>query len=105
MRDGKTPRPDLIVTVDPVGRSASFGLGRSNNFGGLWVNITATDDAMNKTGGNLVAGLWGKTSSRITIRADVQVDAHRTHEEFEEMLADARVPEMIQSIRTNAARR
>lgn len=105
MRDPKTPKPDLIVTVDPVGRSASFGLGRSNHFGGLWVNITATDDAMAKTGGNLVAGLWGKTSRLITARADVQIDANRTHEDFAEMLADARVPEMIPSIRANAVRR
>lgn len=105
MRDRRTPRPELIVTVDPVGRSASFGLGRSNNFGGLWVNITATDDAMGKSGGNFVAGLWGKTSRRITVRADVQVDAKRTHENFPAMLADARIPEMIQSVRTNAARR
>lgn len=82
MQDRKTPRPALIVIVDPVGRSASFGLGRSNKFGGLWVNITATDDGMRKSGGNLVAGLWGKTSRRITARFDVQIDANRTQRTF-----------------------
>lgn len=105
MLDRETPRPDLIVTVDPVGRSVSFGLGHSNSFGGLWVNITATEDAMSRTNGNLVAGLWGRTPSRITFRADVQVNSARTHEDFEGMLRDAHVPQMIQSIRANAARR
>jgi hypothetical protein len=63
MLDRKTLKPDLIVTVDPVGRSISFGLERSNKFGGLWVNITATDDAMDKSGGNFVAGCGVKPAS------------------------------------------
>jgi RHS repeat-associated protein len=102
MADPKTPRPDLLVTADPVGDiHASRGIG--NDVGGLWVNITSTKDDSSLSNGNWVSNLWGRSDTQDTGRADVQVDSNRIHEDFEGMLRDAGVPEMIKSIERNYA--
>jgi len=93
----KTPRPDLLVTVDPVGDMRA-PKGAGNGVGGLWVNITATKDDSSLSFGNRVSNLWGRSDAQDTGSADVQVDSPRIHEDFQGMLEDAHVPSMIKSI-------
>lgn len=95
-------RIDLLVTVDPVGKGADLSPSERS---GTWVNIKATDDASDRSTGNRVSNIWGRTSDTRTGRADVNVRSNRIHENFNGMLDDARIPTMIDSVEDFYSRR
>ena len=86
---------DLLVTVDPVGSLSNRTMRRMDNFDGLWVDIRAAE----RTGKSASRGddiarlgrnLFGKTQSG----ADVPLKTNLSHEQFPQMLDEARIPEM-----------
>ncbi len=82
---------DLLVTIDPVGNDFS---GIATDKIGSWVNITA--DPSSPDGSDTIAAIGGKT--RGLGKADVNLTFDRNHDQFPQLMNDARIPEMIESV-------